>query len=71
VGNGSKHLKLELKASKLPGKTFKAIGFGLVKNNQTEFKIGDRVDLAFEIIKDEWNGRRDLQLRVEDIKKKE
>jgi single-stranded-DNA-specific exonuclease len=71
VGNGSKHLKLELKSQKLPGKIFKAIGFGLVKNNQAEFKVGDNVDLVFEIIKDEWNGRRDLQLRVEDIKKKE
>lgn len=70
VGNGSKHLKLELKSQKLPGKVFKAIGFGLVKNNQAEFKVGDNVDLVFEIIKDEWNGRRDLQLRVEDIKKR-
>lgn len=71
VGNGSKHLKLELKSNKLPGKVFKAIGFGLVKKDQAEFKIGDNIDLVFEIIKDEWNGRRDLQLRVEDIKKKE
>jgi len=71
VGNGSKHLKLELKSNKLPGKIFKAIGFGLVKKDQAEFKVGDNVDLVFEIIKDEWNGRRDLQLRVEDIKKKE
>jgi len=71
VGNGSKHLKLELKNKQLPGKIFKAIGFGLVKNNPAEFKAGDSVDLVFEIIKDEWNGRRDLQLRVEDIKKKE
>jgi len=71
VGNGSKHLKLELKSNKLSGTIFKAIGFGLVKDNQTEFKVGDDVDLVFEIIKDEWNGRRDLQLRVEDIKKRE
>ncbi len=68
IGNGSKHLKLELKTNKLPGKIFKAIGFGLAKNNQAEFKAGDSVDLVFEIIKDEWNGRRDLQLKIADIK---
>jgi len=71
VGNGSKHLKLELKINKSPGKIFKAIGFGLVKNGGANLKIGDKVDLVFEILKDEWNGRRDLQLKVEDIKKKE
>ena len=69
VGNGSKHLKLELKSENLPQKSFKAIGFGLVKNGGADLKIGDRVDLVFEILKDEWNGRRDLQLKIKDIKK--
>jgi len=69
VGNGSKHLKLDLKSEKLPQKTFKAIGFGLVKNGGADLKVDDKVDFVFEILKDEWNGRRDLQLKIKDIKK--
>ncbi|MBI4709109.1 MAG: single-stranded-DNA-specific exonuclease RecJ [Candidatus Portnoybacteria bacterium] len=68
VGNGSKHLKLELKGGNPNNKIFKAIGFRLAKNGNENLKAGDKVDLAFELIVDEWNGNRDLQLRIIDIK---
>jgi len=68
VGNGSQHLKLELKSDKLENKVFKAIGFRLAKNGNGDLKPGDKVDLAFEIIVDEWNGNRDLQLKIIDIR---
>lgn len=71
VGNGHKHLKLELKSAKLRGKIFKGIGFGLAGENNLGLSAGDAVDLAFELIVDEWNGHRSLQLRVIDIKKAE
>jgi len=71
VGNGQKHLKLELKSAALPGKIFKGIGFGLAGENNQDLAVGDKVNLVFELIVDEWNGHRDLQMRVIDIKKAE
>jgi len=32
-------------------------------------KVGDIVDLVFELVVDEWNGNRELQMRVVDVKK--
>jgi len=69
VGNGSKHLKMELKNTSLPQKVFKAIGFGLMKNGGAGLAVGDKIDLVFEILKDEWRGRRELQLKIIDLKR--
>ncbi len=69
VGNGSKHLKLELKNEQLPGKIFKAIGFGLAKNGNENLSYGDKIDIVGELIADEWNGTRNLQLKIVDLKK--
>lgn len=73
VGNGSQHLKLELKSENPPvggqNKIFKAIGFRLAKNGNQDLKIGDKVDIVFELIIDEWNGNRELQFKIVDIKK--
>jgi single-stranded-DNA-specific exonuclease len=68
VGNGSKHLKLELTSEKIAGKIFKAIGFGLAASNN-DLEIGDKVDVVFELLIDEWNGNRELQMKIFDIKK--
>ena len=67
VGNGLKHLKLELESEKT-GKIFGAIGFGMVKNGGKELKKGDKIDLVFELLADEWNGTRNLQLKIIDFK---
>lgn len=69
VGNGAQHLKLELKSGQENGKIFKAIGFRLAKNGNGDLKIGDKVDLVFELIIDEWNGNRELQFKIIDIRK--
>lgn len=70
VGNNGKHLKMELVAvfhqSKLI-KRIKAIGFGLGERING-FKVDDRVDVVFKFIVDEWNGRRDLQMKIVDLK---
>ena len=71
VGNNGKHLKLELRMNNQEGKlakNFKAIGFGLA-DWKNKLKEGDLIDLVFELIADEWNGWRDLQMKVVDIKK--
>ncbi|MDD5590256.1 MAG: single-stranded-DNA-specific exonuclease RecJ [Candidatus Portnoybacteria bacterium] len=68
VGNNEKHLKFELKIESLPGKIFKAIGFNQASKNG-HIKIGDKIDIVFELIVNEWNGSRELQLKIVDIHK--
>lgn len=65
VGNGEKHIKLKLKD---PNSSifFDAIGFGLGKK-QPDLKIGDKIDIVYNITKDIWNGREKIQLRLIDL----
>jgi single-stranded-DNA-specific exonuclease len=67
VGNGSKHLKFEVKSDNLDSK-LSCIGFGLGKTNP-DLKPGDKVDMACELISDSWNNTKSLQLKVMDLKK--
>lgn len=69
VGNGSKHLKLELKSDQMPNKTFRAIGFGLANNGNADLAFGDKIDIVGELIADEWNNTRNLQLKLVDLKR--
>lgn len=70
VGNNSGHLKMGLtmfnKNSKI-AKNFNAIGFGLGKKVE-EIKRGDLIDIVFELIVNEWNGQRDLEMKIIDLK---
>lgn len=65
VGNNCSHLKMYL-TSKIKG--FQAIGFGL-GDFCDKIKQSDKVDVVFELITDEWNGARKLQLKIIDLKK--
>lgn len=73
VGQDGKHLRLLVKHnSHLIRKT---IGFGLgdTKRRPEDWKNclhpGDKVDLVFSVGVNEWNGNRELQMTIEDIKK--
>jgi len=73
VGQDGKHLRLMVKHnSHIVRKT---IGFGLGDPNRhpekwrEELKPGDKIDLAFSVSVNQWNGNRELQLTIEDIKK--
>lgn len=73
VGQDGKHLRMMLKHnSQIVRKT---IGFGLGDVNRhpddwkKNLKIGDKIDMAFSIEANEWNGNRELQMTIEDIKK--
>jgi len=68
VGNGSKHMKLSLRAESSP-KVFESIGFGLGEN-KLELKNGDAIDIVFNLQEDEWNGNKKMQLNLVDIQKK-
>ena len=73
VGQDGKHLRLTVKHNSHLIK--KTIGFGLgdtrrcPENWKECLKPGDKIDLLFSIGVNEWNGNRELQLTIEDIKK--
>lgn len=73
VGQDGKHLKITLKHnSQIVRKT---IGFGLGDCNRhpadwkNNLHVGDKIDMAFCIEANEWNGTRELQMTIEDLKK--
>lgn len=69
VGTNGSHLKISLEKETERGiKRFKAIGFNLV-NSCDKIKTGDIIDITFELIANEWNGMRELQLKIVDLKK--
>ncbi len=67
VGNGDKHRKLILQ-DKDSGKNFKAIAFNF-KSEIAKLNIGDTIEVVCEILKNEWNGFKDLELKIVDLRK--
>ena len=67
VGNGSGHLRFFLSVG---GKNFKAMGFRMGDKFE-EVKQGDNMDVLFTFAIDEWNGNRELMLRLMDFRKSE
>jgi single-stranded-DNA-specific exonuclease len=63
MGKESTHLKLWLKAD---GKSFEAIAFGMGEL-ASEIKTGDKIDVAYTLDENTWNGSTKLQLKVKDI----
>lgn len=60
VGQSGKHLKFKVKDTG-------AIGFGLGELAEA-LKDGSRVDIAFSLDEDSWDGRRKIQLKIVDLK---
>ncbi|MBU4056296.1 single-stranded-DNA-specific exonuclease RecJ, partial [Patescibacteria group bacterium] len=72
VGNGNKHLKLILKDGRNKT-TLGAIAFNLARSFTPPsggINIGKTVDVAAEIIPDDWNGNNAVGLKIIDIKLK-
>jgi len=67
VGNEGKHLRMMVEKN---GCQKKIIAFGFGKTIGNELMIGDTIDIVYEISINEWNGNRELQLKLVDIKKK-
>ena len=68
VGNQGKHLKLELQSVVNSQTVLPAIAFGF-GDLVDKINFHDKIDVAYEINANEWNGNRELQLQILDIKK--
>ena len=74
IGKTGGHLKMDVVHNST--KFHKTIGWGLCDTNRGDgkdwckaLKEGDKIDIVFEIGVNEWNGNRELQLTVVDLKK--
>jgi len=65
VGKDGQHLRLTLNPQK-GGKMWKAIAFRL-GDWAERLELGDPVDIVYELGINEWNGNREIQLKVKDI----
>ncbi len=72
VGKDKKHLRIMVKHNTPTIR--KTIGWSLCNGNGTnwcqELRIGDKIDMIFEMDVNEWNGNREIQLTIKDLKKK-
>lgn len=64
LGKEAQHLKLVLSQD---GKQFEAIAFGMGALSE-ELKAGDKIDVAYVLDENTWNGNTKLQLKIRDIK---
>ncbi len=67
LGKEKNHLKLWLKQD--DSQTFEAIAFGMGEFAE-KLKAGDKIDIAYTIDENIWNGNTKLQLKIKDIKLK-
>ncbi|HLC70322.1 MAG TPA: single-stranded-DNA-specific exonuclease RecJ [Patescibacteria group bacterium] len=72
VGQDGKHLRLLVKHNTHTIKKTIAFGFGDKERHPSDWKnalhVGDKIDMVFSVDVNEWNGNRELQLTVIDIK---
>ena len=71
VGQTQKHLKIMVKHNSHTIRKMIAFGFGDVEKYPEDFKKiltpGTKIDMVFSVGVNEWNGNRELELKVEDI----
>jgi len=70
VGADGKHLKVLVSQDNDLKNIHKLIGFSF-GDWCARLKVGDKIDIIFELGVNEWNGHRELQLKIEDLKKSE
>ena len=68
AGSDNQHIRLMVGDEN--GIIRKTIGFGLGEK-WGDLQMGDRVDVVYEVSINEWNGNRELQLKIIDIKRNE
>ncbi len=68
MGNSGQHLKLLLDDGSY-GRPRKFVGFNLVEEWKDKIKINEKLDVAYRISVNEWNGNREIEFKIVDIKK--
>ncbi|MBI1961699.1 MAG: single-stranded-DNA-specific exonuclease RecJ [Parcubacteria group bacterium] len=66
MGQAGQHLRIKLEQSSV---LHQAVAFGFGQYFHGTLNQGDLIDAVYTIDVNEWNGRRDIQLKVVDIKK--
>jgi single-stranded-DNA-specific exonuclease len=64
IGKERNHLRLNLR---MDDATFEAIAFSMGKLAES-IKPGDKIDVAYALDENTWNGETKLQLKIKDIK---
>jgi single-stranded-DNA-specific exonuclease len=72
LGTDGKHMKLMVRET--AGPLRKTVGWRMCgENSDTNWckvlSVGDKIDIVFEVDVNEWNGNRELQLTIIDLKK--
>lgn len=65
VGSAQSHVRCAFRSPS--GRTMKFIGFKF-GDRIGEFGVGRRLDVVYDVGVNEWNGRRDLQLKIVDVR---
>ncbi|MDD4995423.1 MAG: single-stranded-DNA-specific exonuclease RecJ [Patescibacteria group bacterium] len=65
MGMDQKHLKIAVKTP--AGATKKLVGFGIA-GRISELKVGAKLELAYELDINQWNGNQELQFKIIDFK---
>ena len=66
IGDEGKHLRLTLEQN---DEIFEAVSFGAGEEWAGKLRPGDYIDIVYDIDVNEWQGRRKIQLKIQDIKK--
>lgn len=66
VGLEQKHVRINVSDEK--GNMRKTIAFGMGGQWGEKLQFGDKIDIVYEIDVNEWNGNRELQLKVVDMR---
>jgi single-stranded-DNA-specific exonuclease len=67
MGYDNQHIKFRLSPASGSAASFWALAFSGA-NGYKDFKIGDYVDLAYYLEANDFNGRREAQLKIVDLK---
>jgi len=67
LGNNAQHLRLRVKQSS--PKIYKMMWFGKANDWLNQLNVGDTIDAVVELGINEWNGRREIEFRLVDLRR--
>ncbi len=67
MGGNKQHLKLSL-ADEFEDVEHSAIGFFMAEEWRDKLSVGEKVDMVYELGTNEWNGNREIQIKIKDLR---